>query len=98
VLIMHLTIIFGMWGMMVTASPFAVLYVLIAIKTLWDLAASAAGTRAANLPTQPPAWARKLADSIGKDQGGAAKMSASWQRNVEQMKRAAIEDEEVMPA
>lgn len=40
ILIMHLAIIFGMWGMMATESPFAVLYVLIALKTLWDLASS----------------------------------------------------------
>ena len=97
VLVMHLTIIFGMWGMMATESPFAVLYVLIAIKTLWDLASSTTSAKAADLPAQPPAWARKLADSVGKDRGGAAKMSADWQRNTEQMKHAAIEDEQVMP-
>ena len=98
VLVMHLAIIFGMWGMLATESPFAVLYVLIALKTLWDLAASGVSAKAGELPAQPPAWARKLANSVGKDQGGAAKMSADWQRNIEQMKRAAIEDEEVMPA
>jgi hypothetical protein len=96
VLVMHLTIIFGMWGMMATESPFAVLYVLIALKSLWDLASSTAGAKAADLPAQPPAWLGKIANSIGKDQGGAAKISADWQRNVAQMKSAAIEDEEVM--
>jgi hypothetical protein len=96
VLVMHLTIIFGMWGMMATESPFAVLYVLIALKTLWDLAAGMAGEKAANLPAQPPARLGKLTNKVGRDQGGAAKITADWQRNVEQMKRAAIEDEEVM--
>ena len=97
VLVMHLTIIFGMWGMMATESPFAVLYVLIALKTLWDLASSTAGAKASDLPAQPPAWLGKLANAVGKDQGGAAKMAADWQRNIEQAKRAAIEDEQVMP-
>ena len=80
-----------------TAATAAMLYVLIAIKTLWDLASSTTSAKAADLPAQPPAWARKLADSVGKDRGGAAKMSADWQRNTEQMKHAAIEDEQVMP-
>jgi hypothetical protein len=97
VLVMHLTIIFGMWGMMATESPFAVLYVLIVLKTFWDLASSAAGAKAADLSTQPPAWLGKFANTVGKDQGGAAKMAADWKRNIEQMKLAAIQDEEVMP-
>lgn len=98
VLVMHMTIIFGMWAMMATESPFAVLYVLIALKTLWDLFASNASASADALPAQPPAWVRKVADSVGKDQGGSAKISADWKRTVEQMKLAAREDEEVMPA
>ena len=98
VLVMHLTIIFGMWAMMATESPFAVLYVLIALKTLWDLAASAAGANPDALPAEPPAWLSKLGDRVGKDQGGAAKMRADWQRNVDDMRRAALEDEQIMPA
>jgi len=98
VLVMHLTIIFGMWGMMATESPFAVLYVLIALKTLWDLAASMAGASPGALSAEPPAWLSKLGDSVGKDHGGAAKMRADWKRNVEDMRRAALEDEETMPA
>jgi len=98
VLVMHMTIIFGMWAMMATESPFAVLYVLIALKTLWDMAASNASATAAALPAEPPAWVSKLGDGVGKDQGGAAKMRADWKRNVENLQRAAIEDEEVMPA
>ncbi len=97
VLVMHLAIIFGMLGMMATESPLAVLYVLIALKILWDLASSTAGAKVSDLPAQPPAWLGKLADKVGKDQGGAAKMAADWQHNIEQAKRAAILDEEVMP-
>ena len=40
VLILHLAILFGMFAMAATGSPFSVLYVLIGLKTLWDLATS----------------------------------------------------------
>src|SRR5215469_5039766 len=63
VIIMHLAIIFGMWGMMATESPFAVLYVLIGLKTLWDLSTANASAKAdvAALPERPPALALKIA-------------------------------------
>jgi hypothetical protein len=97
VLILHLAIIFGMGAMAMTESPFAVLYVLIGLKTLWDLAAAGAGAKAATLPPEPPAWALKFADKVARDKGGAAEMQADWKRSIEQARRAAIEDEEVMP-
>ena len=94
VVVMHLAIIFGMWGMMATESPFAVLYVLIGLKTLWDLMTSGAGVK--QLPDEPPAWALK----IGAQQHGRSidAQRAEWKRQVEAQKRAAIEDEQVMPA
>jgi Family of unknown function (DUF6498) len=95
VIVMHLAIIFGMWGMMATQSPFAVLYVLIALKTLWDLAASTSGRQTSDLPAQPPAWTLKFANKVGK--GGAADFAAKWTRDREDTIRAAREDEEVMP-
>jgi len=96
VIVMHLAIIFGMWGMMATESPFAVLYVLIGLKTLWDLVASNASARPSALPDEPPAWALKLgAQQHGRD---IAAQRAAWKRTVEEQKRGAIEDEEVMPA
>lgn len=98
VLILHLAIIFGMWGMAMTESPFAVLYVLIGLKTLFDLAASNASAKADALPAEPPAWALKLANVAARDKGGAAAMEAEWKRSREQVQRAAIEDEQVMPA
>lgn len=98
VLILHLAIIFGMWGMLATESPFAVLYVLIGLKTLWDLAASNTSARADALPAQPPAWALKLADAVAKDEGGATKMATDWQQARADMIRAARDDEEIMPA
>jgi len=98
VVIMHLAIIFGMWGMMATESPFAVLYVLIGLKTLWDLAASNASAKADTLPAEPPGWALKLADAVAKDKGGAAEMQRDWKNSIEQTRRNAIEDEQVVPA
>jgi hypothetical protein len=96
VIIMHLAIIFGMWGMMATESPFAVLYVLIGLKTLWDLVASNAGAKADTLPEEPPAWALKLA---AQQHGRSIEAQrADWKRSVEEQKRRAVEDEEVMPA
>jgi hypothetical protein len=96
VLVLHLALIFGMWGMMATESPFAVLYVLIGLKTLWDLFASTASAKAADLPDEPPAWALKL----GAQQHGRSinEQRAWWKNEVESRKRAEIEDEEVMPA
>jgi hypothetical protein len=96
VLIMHLAIIFGMWGMMATESPFAVLYVLIALKTLWDLASANAGGKSNALPDEPPAWALK----IGAQQHGRSieAQRAEWKRTVEEHKRSALEDEQVVPA
>lgn len=98
VLILHLGIIFGMWGLAASDSPIAVLYVLIGLKTLWDLASSNASAKASTLPPEPPAWALKLADKVGRSKGGAAEMRADWTRSAEQSRRAAIEDEKVMPA
>jgi Family of unknown function (DUF6498) len=97
VIIMHLTIIFGMGAMMMTESPFAVLYVLIGLKTLWDLAASNASAKAAELPPEPPAWALRFAGKLGKDKGGAEALQREWERDRARLIAAAREDEEVMP-
>ena len=96
VIIMHLAIIFGMWGMMATESPFAVLYVLIGLKTLWDVVASRASGSPQALPEQPPELALKLA----AQQKGITreKLVANWKQQREDMIRAARENEEVMPA
>jgi hypothetical protein len=96
VIIMHLAIIFGMGGMMLTESPFAVLYVLIGLKMLWDLFASSAAASPKMLPEQPPELALKLA----AQQKGMSreKLIANWKQQREDMIRAAKENEEVVPA
>jgi len=96
VLILHLGIIFGMWAMFATDSPLGVLYVIIGLKTLWELAAGNAAATAAPLPARPPAWALKMADRIARDKGGAQKMIEDWQRSAESERRQAVEDEAVV--
>lgn len=100
VVILHLAIIFGMLAMAMTESPFGILYVLIGLKTLADLGSLAGPqtTTAPATPAEPPAWALKFADRIGKDKGGAAMFTAKWKKDMETNRRNAIEDEEVMPA
>ena len=98
VLVMHFVIIIGMFAMMTTESPFAVLYVLIGIKTLWDLAAGGKVEAAQALPPEPPRWAESLADSVAKKGGGAGAMRKDWERERAAQIAAAREDEEVMPA
>jgi hypothetical protein len=95
VIVLHLTIIFGMLGMAMTQSPMSILYVLIGLKTLTELGAAAGRNTAA--PPSPPAWTMKLADKVGKDKGGAAAFEKKWKADQEKARRDAIEDEEVMP-
>jgi len=95
VLIMHLTIIFGLGAVMVTESPFAVLYVLIGLKTLLELA-SAGKISAQALPAEPPAWSKSMAEKL--DKGGAKELEAHWQQERERMSRQGGEDEAVLPA
>jgi len=96
VLIMHFVIIFGMGAMMLTESPAALLYVLIGLKTLWDLAGSKTSAGPAALPEEAPAWALKLG-SMQKEVS-PAQLAAKWKQQREEMIRAAKENEEVMPA
>jgi hypothetical protein len=97
VLVMHFVIIFGLFAMMATDSPFAILYVLIGFKTLWDLAAGGKAEAAQALPQEPPRWAQSIADSALVEGGGANALRADWQRSRAAQIAAAKEDEEVMP-
>jgi hypothetical protein len=100
IIVLHLAIIFGMLAMAVAHSPFGVLYVLIALKTLAEIGGVFARDRppAAANPAQPPAWMLKAADRVAKDKGGAAGLVKQLGQDAERERRDAIEDEEVMPA
>lgn len=97
VIVLHLAIIFGMMAMAATDSPLGILYVLIGLKTLTEIAAVIGQTARATNSVEPPAWSLRLADKFGKDKGGAEKFAKKWQADQEQARRNAIEDEEVMP-
>jgi len=97
VLILHLAIIGGMFAMAATQSPFGVLYALIGLKTLWDLAMSRAGDSAAATPEKPPAWLLNVGDRMGKDKGGAAALQQEWTRERAAARQRGIEDEQPMP-
>jgi hypothetical protein len=60
VLVLHLAIIFGMWIMFVTESPFAVIYMLIALKTLFDVVTTLSGNK--TVPSQPSAREKQQAN------------------------------------
>ena len=93
VLILHLTIIFGMFAIALTESPFGFLYVLVGLKALADVGGALA--RAEPLPDKPPAWASGIASRVGKAPGPAkADFETEWRREIEASKRQAQEDEE----
>lgn len=93
VLILHLTIIFGMFAIAMTESPYGLLFVLVGLKTLVDLGGALAHDEP--LPDKPPAWASRIANRVGKPGGQAgADFDAEWRREVDTSKRQAQEDEE----
>jgi hypothetical protein len=99
IFVLHLAIIFGMIGMAMSNSPMAVLYVLIALKTVADLLgiATRGAPKIADSDTPPPAWTMRMADKLGKGKGGSAGLLKKWQDERAAAKRAAAEDEEMLP-
>ena len=97
VLILHLAIIFGMFAMAATKSPFSVLYALIGLKTLWDLAMSRVSDAPAPTAATPPRWLLKIGDRMGKDKGGGAALAKQWKVECEAASRRGIEDEQPVP-
>lgn len=96
VLILHLAIIFGMFVMAATGSPFSVLYALIGLKTLWDLATSRVIVASATTAAAPPRWLLKVGDRMAKDKGGSAVLAKQWTVEREAANIRAVEDEQVM--
>lgn len=97
VLILHLAIIFGMFAAAATDSPYAILYVLIGLKTLWDLAMSGSGDAPPAPAAQPPRWLVGFSERVGKGRISAAELGQQWQAGVAAARQHAIEDEQTMP-
>lgn len=95
VLVLHLAIIFGMMAMAATESALGLLFVLIGLKALWELAMTGTPAPMGDLP---PAWALRLGERFGKDKGGAEGFARDWKRDAQASRRRAAEDEETMPA
>lgn len=80
VLILHLGIIFGMWAMAKTDSPIGVLYAIIGLKTLWDIAA---GSRLLRPRKTAAPWMQRLFDRIADaDKVANPELEAEVQRAI----------------
>lgn len=99
VIVMHLSIIFGMMAMALSNSPMGVLYVLIALKTGADLLSivTRGAAKLADSDTPPTGWSKQTAAKLGKDKGTVVGVLKHWQAEREQARKNAIEDEQPMP-
>lgn len=97
VLILHLAILFGMFAMAATNSPFSVLYALIGLKTLWDLAMSRVNDAPAPTAATPPRWLLKIGDRMARDKVGGTALAKQWKVECEAARRRSIEDEQMLP-
>ncbi|RYD14546.1 MAG: hypothetical protein EOP90_12965 [Lysobacteraceae bacterium] len=104
VVILHTVIIFGMLAIALTDSPLGALYLLVGLKTLFELGAGAPGDPLPAEPSadpataEPPGWLLRLADRIGRRKGGAEGFRAHWKRKHEAARKDARDDEETRPA
>jgi hypothetical protein len=96
VLILHLSILGGMFAMAATNSPLGILYALIGLKTLWDLLMSRASEVTAPISTSPPSWLVKFGDHVAKHKGGSAALTKQWNLEMGAARRRGFEDEQSM--
>jgi hypothetical protein len=104
VVILHLVIIFGMAAVVLTGSPLGIIFLLVGLKTLSELASAAAGEDAGadpsadGVPEEPPPWLLRFAERVGKHKGGAEAFRAHWKRDRKAERKRADDDEESRPA
>ena len=98
VLILHVALIFGMFAIVTTDSPLALLGVLIGLKTLVDLSASWYGEREHmdDLPAEPPRWALRMVGAAANAKK-SGEFLQKWQRDYAQQQQTAQRNEQVMP-
>ena len=89
VVVLHLVVIFGAFLMMRFETPMSFLGILVGLKTLLDLGASAGPVET---PAKPPRWLAALAKKQGLD------MEREWTNIIAEQKRQAEEDELPLPA
>jgi hypothetical protein len=77
---------------LLTESPFGLLFVLVALKTLADVGGALA--RSEPLPERPPAWASRLAARVAPAGRAGTEFDAQRRREIEDAKHQAQEDEE----
>jgi hypothetical protein len=88
VVILHLVVIFGAFLMMRFETPMSFLGILVGLKALMDLGASAGPVET---PENPPRWIEALAKKQGLD------MKSEWTKILAEQKRQAEEDEKPLP-
>lgn len=104
VVILHTVIIFGMLAIALTDSPLGALYLLVGLKTLFELGAGAPGDPLPAEPSadpdaaEPPAWLLRFADVVGQRKGGAEAFRAHWKRERQAARKEAHDDEKTRPA
>ena len=98
VLILHIALIFGMFAIVTTDSPLALLGVLIGLKTLVDLSASWYGEREHmdDLTAEPPRWALRMVGAAANAKK-SGEFLQKWQRDYAQQQQTAQRNEQVMP-
>lgn len=95
VLALQLAIVAGMIAMALSGSPFALLYALIGLKTLWELATGTVH-ETAPMATSPPAWMLRAGKRL-LDGNGASELVDQWRKRCAIARSQAIEDERPMP-
>lgn len=104
VVILHLVIIFGMLAVAMTDSPLGIFYLLVGLKTLSELGSAAAGEAGGDaaavgtVPDEPPRWVLRMADTLGKQKGGAEAFREHWKKDRLAERQQAHDDEETRPA
>lgn len=104
VVILHVVIIFGLAAVVMTGSPLGIIFLLVGLKTLTELATAVAGERAGdepaadNLPQEPPAWMLRFADRFARDKGGAEAFRAEWKKDRLAEREKVANDEDIRPA
>lgn len=96
VVVLHLALILGIWALIFFDLPLVLLLVLAGLKLLYELGAIL-GRRTAESPRLPPRWLLAVADTVGRDTGGAEAIRRRWQAGQQKLARQLEDDERPLP-